>query len=164
MESNIFGLDVYYSVPRRAILEQTRSSLCLLMSEGHHSFSQTNQNQNGGFVYAWCGFCLHQNGLETNVFFCYWLACWRLSHLVFELFHFELGISLLFIGCSLNILNNLGLFWFWIIMGCVGVTWLSRPSDSRRVRARSWLPLPYNTVKHINVHHRQDMEISIPPH
>ena len=73
------------------------------------------------------------------IFFCYWLACWRLSHLVFELFQFELGISLLVIGCSLNILNNLGLFWFWIKMGCVGVTWLSRPSDSRRVRARSWL-------------------------
>ena len=33
-------------------------------------------------------------------------------NLVFELFRFELGISLLFIGCSLNILNNLGLFWF----------------------------------------------------
>ena len=39
-------------------------------------------------------------------------SCWRLSHLVFELFQFELVISLLFIGCSLNILNNLGLFWF----------------------------------------------------
>ena len=110
-----------------------------IAAENHHSFSQTNQNQNGGFVHACCGFCLHENGLETYVFFCYWLACWKLSHLVFELFRFELGISLLFIGCSLNILNNLGLFWFWIIMGCVGVTWLSRPSDSRRVRARSWL-------------------------
>ena len=68
-ESNIFGLDVYYSVRRRAVLEQTRSSLCLLMSEGHHSFSQTNQNQNGGFVHACCGFCLHENDLETYVFF-----------------------------------------------------------------------------------------------
>ena len=54
--------------------------------------------------------------------------------LVFELFRFKLGISLLFIGCSLNILNSLGLFWFWIKMG-----WLSRPPDSRRFRARSWL-------------------------
>ena len=45
-------------------------------------------------------------------FFVIDLTCLRLSHLVFELFRFELGISLLFIGCSLNILNNLGLFWF----------------------------------------------------
>ena len=32
--------------------------------------------------------------------------------------------------------------------GCVGVTWLSRPSDLRRVRARSWL-MKANRTAHI---------------
>ena len=105
------------------------------------SFIFTNKLKSKWWFHTWMLWILLAWKWPGNLcFFCYWLACWRLSHLVFELFRFELGISLLFIGCSLNILNNLGLFWFWIKMGCVGVTWLSRPSDSRRVRARSWLP------------------------